>query len=116
MSSRKPAALKHSKLTFADLRRKTTGAQKSINTTLSSTKATPSLEEVQNTPSLDIAASGFSLVSSTQQNGTGTQIYDQTQMDVDQNGESATVQALANRTSKLDAIKNLDAMELKKKV
>ena len=47
-------------------------------------------------------------------NASGTQLYEQTQMDVDQqNGESATVQALANRTSKLDAIKSLDAKLLK---
>ena len=120
MSSRKTGAtLKHSKLSFADLRkRKTTDAQTTAAATKISTKGTPSLEEAQqqlHTPSLDIAASGMSFMSSTQLNGTGTQLYDQTQMDVDQEAlVGATEQALQNRTSKLDAINNLDAKMLER--
>lgn len=45
-----------------------------------------------------------------------TQLYEHTQMDIDQVGDNTNTmqQALANRTSKLDAIQKMDQKFLKK--
>lgn len=105
--------LKHSKLSFAELRKRKTAAAAISNSLTSKVGAGTFQSSLEDQPmSIDMVASQ-SLLGSLPLTNSGhpavSQAYEQTQMDPDQGGENVLMQdLLANRVNKLDKIKDLD--------